>query len=58
MSDTTEKMKTYLKYVNLIKGVESIFAKIAMNRFVVSDPVTSIAEKIYVDGPRFLECIT
>jgi HD-GYP domain-containing protein (c-di-GMP phosphodiesterase class II) len=58
MIDDTEKMKTYLKYVDLIKRVESIFTKIAMNRFIVSDPFTSLAEKIYVEGAQFLEFIT
>ncbi|MDR0723150.1 MAG: HD-GYP domain-containing protein [Treponema sp.] len=58
MDDTTEKKKTLLKYLDVIKRVEDIFAKIAMNRFIVNDPFASIAEKIYVDGPQFLEYIT
>jgi HD-GYP domain-containing protein (c-di-GMP phosphodiesterase class II) len=58
MGDTTEKMKTLLKYVEVIKRVEDVFAKIAMNRFIVKDSFTNIAEKIYLDGPQFLECIT
>ncbi|MDR2797531.1 MAG: HD domain-containing protein [Treponema sp.] len=58
MTDTKERSKTYLKYMGLIEQVERIFAKIAMNRFVVRDPFTGIIEKIYMDGPQFLEFIT
>ncbi|MDR0722366.1 MAG: HD domain-containing protein [Treponema sp.] len=58
MIDTKERPKTYLQYRGLIERVERIFAEIAMNRCMVNDPFTSIAEKIYMDGPRFLECIT
>jgi HD-GYP domain-containing protein (c-di-GMP phosphodiesterase class II) len=58
MLDTTEKMKTRLKYVELITRVEHVFAKIALNQFIVRDPFTNIAEKIYVHGSQFLEFIT
>ncbi|MDR2633058.1 MAG: HD domain-containing protein [Treponema sp.] len=53
-----EKTKTYLKYEELIKRMERVFAKIAMNQFIVGDPFMNIAEKIYVDGSQFLEFIT
>ncbi|MHB9293852.1 hypothetical protein Holit_02971 [Hollandina sp. SP2] len=60
MIDTIEKMKTRLKYVELITPVENIFAKIVMNRFIASDPFTNIPEKIYVHGygSQFLDFIT
>jgi hypothetical protein len=58
MTDVQEKPKTYLKYRGLIEQVERAFAKIAMNRFIITDPLAGILEKIYMYGPQFLEFIT
>ncbi|MDR1029617.1 MAG: HD-GYP domain-containing protein [Treponema sp.] len=57
MTDPQGEMKIYLEYTGLIKRVEEVFAKIAMNRFIVKDPFSSIAEKIYEDGSRLLKFI-
>jgi HD-GYP domain-containing protein (c-di-GMP phosphodiesterase class II) len=57
MTDVKGEIKTYLEYTGLIKRVEDVFAKIAMNRFIVKDPFSSIAERIYEDGSQFLEFI-
>ncbi|MDR1029292.1 MAG: HD-GYP domain-containing protein [Treponema sp.] len=57
MTDPQEEMKAYLEYTGLIKRVEEVFAKIAMNRFIVKDPFSGIAEKIYEDCFRLLKFI-
>jgi HD-GYP domain-containing protein (c-di-GMP phosphodiesterase class II) len=57
MSNDQEKRKIYLEYRGLIKRMEDVFSKIALDQFIVNDPFSSIIQKIDAEGPLFLEFI-
>lgn len=51
------RSEDYLSYLEIVEQVDTIFTKIRLNHFMVSDRMDSIVNKLYAVFPDFLEFV-